>query len=175
MDWSIDLCLFPQAHEAMDQADQLNGLELPPDFINGWFKSDDAVQLSPSKIQSSVSRAMNRIGVDHEEEYVVAIQDVKLLALDMALPDRKVGIEVDGPYHFIHNMDKWSVVEDRRTNDQTHWSWTTQEMNGSTVMKDRLLREKGWTIVHIPFWEWDRVQGKTAAEDEYLRRVLAME
>ena len=71
----------------MDQADKLNGLELPPDFIDGWFKSDDAVQLRPSKLQSSVSRAMNRIGVDHEEEYLVAIQDVKLLAIDMALPD----------------------------------------------------------------------------------------
>ena len=159
----------------MDQADKLNGLELPPDFINGWFKSDDAVQLSPSKIQSSVSRAMNRIGVDHEEEYVVTIQDVKLLALDMALPHRKVGIEVEGPSHFIHNMDKWSVVEDRRTNDQTHWSWTTQEMNGSTAMKDRLLQKKGWTIVHVPFWEWYGLKGKASAEDEYLRSVLAIE
>ena len=158
----------------MDQADKLNGLELPPDFIDGWFKSDDAVQLRPSKLQLSVSRAMNRIGVDHEEEYLVPIQDVKVLALDMALPDRKVGIEVDGPYHFIHNMDKWSVDQETKPLED-HWSWTTQEMNGSTAMKDRLLQMKGWTIVHIPFWEWDRVQDKASAEDEYLRRVLPME
>ena len=158
----------------MDQAGRLNGLELPSDFIDGWFKSDDAVQLRPSKLQSSVSRAMNRIGVDHEEEYLVAIQDVKLLAIDMALPDRKVGIEVDGPTHFIHNMDKWSVDQETKPRED-HWSWTTQEMNGSTAMKDRLLQKKGWTIIHIPFWEWNRVQGKTAAEDEYLRSVLAIE
>ena len=158
----------------MDQADKLNGLELPPDFIDGWFKSDDAIQLTSSKLQSSVSRAMNRIGVDHEEEYLVPIQDVKLLALDMALPDRKVGIEVDGPSHFIHNLDKWSVDQETKPREG-HWSWTTHEMNGSTAMKDRLLQKKGWTIVHIPFWEWDRVQGKTAAEDEYLSSVLSME
>ena len=159
----------------MDQTGKLNGLELPPDFIDGWFKSDDVLDLRPSKLQSSVSRAMNRIGVDHKEEYLVPIQGTKLLALDLALPDQKVGIEVDGPSHFIHNMDEWSVDQKTQPNDELNWSWTTQEMNGSTAMKDRLLEKKGWTIVHIPFWEWNRVQGKTAAEDEYLRSVLPME
>ena len=158
----------------MDQADQLNGLKLPPDFINGWFKSGDTIQLISSKLQSSVSRAMDRIGVDHEEEYLVPIQDVKLVALDMALPDRKVGIEVDGPSHFIHNMDKWFVDQETKPLEG-HWSWTTQEMNGSTAMKDRLLQKKGWTIVHIPFWEWYGLKGKASAEDEYLRSVLPME
>ena len=158
----------------MEQEDELNGLELPSNFVGEWFKTDSMVKLTMSKTQSSVSQAMKRIGMDRKEEFLVDIQGAQLVAIDMAVPEQKLGIEVDGPTHFIHNMDKWSIDHETKRRDG-HWRWATQEMNGSTALKDRLLQRMGWTIVHVPFWGWNEVEGNARAEDEYLRSVLLLE
>ena len=50
-------------------------------------------------------------------------------------------MEVDGPTHFLG---------DGRT------------PSGSTLLKRRLLEQLGYTVVPVPFWEWDALQGEEA-------------
>ena len=51
----------------------------------------------------------------------------------------KVAVEFDGPTHFT------------RTNKKT------PRALGHTVMKYRMLKIKGWTVVRIPFYEFDKI------------------
>ena len=77
------------------------------------------------------------------------------LSLDVAQPDEKRAVEVDGPRHYLKDAEGRCVAE-----------------NGSTRFKSRLLRRLGWDVVHVPFFEWDVLQD-TTAQDTYLRSKLA--
>jgi hypothetical protein len=33
------------------------------------------------------------------------------------------------------------------------------EPNGSTLMKRRLLEQLGYTVVSLPYWEWEDLEG----------------
>ena len=43
---------------------------------------------------------------------------------------------------------------------------------GATLLKHRHLRQLGYALVVVPYWEWDQVRGDEAAEVEYLRGKL---
>ena len=43
---------------------------------------------------------------------------------------------------------------------------------GGTLLKHRHLRQLGYALVVVPYWEWDQVRGDEAAEVEYLRGKL---
>ena len=58
---------------------------------------------------------------------------------------REVAIEVDGPSHFCGRTP-----------------------TGATALKRRQLRAAGWTLLPVPYWEWDAVGSNTAAKREYL-------
>jgi hypothetical protein len=59
----------------------------------------------------------------------------------------KVGIEVDGPSHFIN-----------------------REATGSTLLKRRQVSTlDGICIVSVPYWEWDEFGRDRAKRQEYLR------
>jgi len=70
--------------------------------------------------------------------------------LDVALPSLKIGIEADGP---------------------THYTMNTRRALGATALKHRLIPQLGWTLVHIPFFEWRPAKGKQHGA-EYLRKKL---
>ena len=76
------------------------------------------------------------------------------LSLDMARPDERRAVEVDGPSHYLMNARGRCVVE-----------------NGPTRLKSRLLRRLGWDVTHVPFFEWDGLRG-SEAQDAYLRSKL---
>ena len=76
------------------------------------------------------------------------------LSLDMAQPDAKRAVEVDGPTHFVKNVVSTEQVE-----------------NGRTRFKSRLLCRLGWDIVHVPFFEWDALKG-SSKKDAYLKAKL---
>ena len=60
-------------------------------------------------------------------------------------------IEVDGPTHFI---------EDGRT------------PSGSTLLKRKQLGQLGYTVVPVPFWEWNALRGVEASQRQYLTDKL---
>jgi hypothetical protein len=122
------------------------------------------------------------VGLDHVEEYIVPNDiGLNLLSLDIADPSRKLGIEVDGPSHYYHNLDNWSpqdppkgqvFLSGRKVEYSFDWNAKRNHPNGSTSLKNRILEKLGWTVVRVPFWDWYAMKGSQEAEDEYCRNIL---
>jgi hypothetical protein len=72
-------------------------------------------------------------GISHELEHITADG---LFSIDLAIVDRRIALEFDGPSHFTSN---------------------TLEPLGHTRLRDRLLSAMGWHVVSIPFFDWARL------------------
>jgi hypothetical protein len=70
-----------------------------------------------------------------------------LLSIDLAIVDRRIAIEFDGPSHF---------------------SVDSLEPLGHTRPRDRLLSVMGWRFVSIPFFDWDKLN-RSEHMDAYVR------
>lgn len=180
------------------------GLRLPPTFPSGWEMEDSKsslgdnefeLRLSTSKIQRDVSDAFSRIGFPHVDEYVISMETLsqeygiqvaslpkEILSFDIANVDSKIGIEVDGPAHFLSLLDRETGSSSpgsgpRVVNDKIEfmfgWSGDGQEVNGATALKLRLMEGLGWRVINIPFWEWHSLNANPALEEQYCRNVLA--
>jgi very-short-patch-repair endonuclease len=153
------------------------------------------LNLSTSKIQRAVSAAFLRIGFDHVEEHTITMQEmadvhgvripsksIEVLSIDIANVQQKVAVEVDGPSHFVTRTDDngedagpsggYSKVINGKLEYQFRWNGERQEMNGPTVLKDRLLTSFGWKVLHLPFWEWYALGGDSVEEEKYCRLLL---
>ncbi len=88
-------------------------------------------------MQRNVGVTLASLGLSPEEEVVL----LEGYSLDFKVEWRgeRVGVEVDGPSHFVGC-----------------------EPNGATVLKRRQLRPLGWRLVSVPYWEWDAVQHRSA-------------
>ena len=95
---------------------------------------DEAQRVTVSKSQREVGESLRRLGISHELEYTTADG---LFSIDLAVVDRRIAIEYDGPSHFTMN---------------------TLEPLGHTRLRDRLLSAMGWQVVSVPFFEWDKLQ-----------------
>jgi hypothetical protein len=83
------------------------------------------------------------------EEEVLTSSGYRLDAL-VKVNGMKVGIEVDGPYHFMN-----------------------QEPTGSTLLKRRQVNTlDGILIVSVPYWEWNKLGNDHAKKQQYLRAKL---
>ena len=99
-----------------------------------------------SQFHREVSETLTEMGVPHEIEKLV---EDGLFSLDIALKGKKVAIEVDGPSHFARN------VRDRRLEGKDA---------GVTNMRTRCLTSSGWSIVHVPWFEWaEQAPGRRTA------------
>ncbi|KFH07594.1 RAP domain-containing protein [Toxoplasma gondii VAND] len=86
----------------------------------------DCFSLS-SKLHRDVSSAFLRIGLVHRSEVQLGP-----FSLDIVLGDR-LAVEIDGPSHFYRE---------------------TCMRVASSRLKQRLLREMGWTVLPVSFFEW---------------------
>jgi hypothetical protein len=85
------------------------------------------------------------------EEEVLTPSGYRLDAL-VEVNGEKVGIEVDGPSHFVN-----------------------QEATGSTLLKCRQVSTlDGICIVSVPFWEWDEFGTDHAKKLDYLLSKLGL-
>jgi len=78
---------------------------------------------------------LEHIGWSHTFEHVT----VEGLSLDLAQPDSKRAIEVDGPSHYLKDATSGEYI-----------------VNGATQFKSRLLRSFGWRVAHVAFFEFDK-------------------
>ena len=74
------------------------------------------------------------------------------LDIVVSVHGREVAVEVDGPSHFL---------ADGRT------------PSGATALKRRQLRVAGWTLVSVPYWEWDALHGNSDREVAYVATAVA--
>ena len=102
-------------------------------------------KVTVSNGQREVGQSLRRLGIPHELECITADG---LFSIDLAILDRRIALEFDGPSHFTTN---------------------TLEPLGHTRLRDRLLSAMGWCVVSIPFFEWDRLQ-RTEQRDAYVKR-----
>ena len=184
---------------AMDLCDSTSGLTLPPNFPEGWQQNanpnggseTNELTLNTSVMQRSVSTAFKRIGFDHVEEHVISLEGlaseydvnlppkaVEVLSIDIANVPRRIAIEVDGPAHFITSINEeggstgyTKINKSGRLEYQFTWTGDRQTFNGSTAMKQTLLKKLGWKTINIPFWEWYRLEGPEE-EDDYAKQLL---
>lgn len=100
-----------------------------------------------SLFQKQVFEAAERVYSGWSIEY----WDEKLqYPVDMALPLQKIVIEADGPTHFTCNTNK---------------------PLGATALKRRLLRKLGWSLVVVPYYEWN-IHGTTEEQYIYMENKL---
>ena len=83
-----------------------------------------------SRTQSGVMKAVSTTGWRCESEAVVDVY-----AVDIAIPELKIAVEVDGPSHFTRTKPK------RRL--------------GPSAMKLRHLTSAGWTVFSMLSDDWD--------------------
>jgi hypothetical protein len=121
------LCQLYQANLALrlECADSalVTERELDALISEAWEKEKAA-----GKLSSGDHREVDRLLVGATGRPWVSEYD----SLDLALVGVKVALEIDGPTHFSRN---------------------TNTLLGHTVLKQRLLRAAGWTIIPIPFHE----------------------
>eukprot|EP00741_Cyanophora_paradoxa_P007112 tig00001093_g6883.t1 len=133
-------------------------LSLVPDQLRGRIEREHRHKLRslehmprPSALHRAVSWILhNEMGAAFEEEYLVA----GAYHVDIAFPEERIALEVDGPAHHLK---------------------VSQRFDGSTVLKQRLLRNLGWKVVHVSYVEWLRLESneeKRVHLEGILRPVL---
>ena len=152
-------------------------LNLPSFFSETYGQG----KLTTSSLQSSVSAFCRQVGFSHVEEHILSQNDKDLpgrnfLSIDLANVERKIGIEVDGPAHFINIIDD-EALEMKKREDTGDFIVDRQreftrlegfkDASGATFMKHRLLIHEGWNIVHVPFFIWTKLM----TDDEKRRYI----
>lgn len=98
------------------------------------LKQCAAVATTPSHFQEEVAAVVRRLlpaNLAMQEEFFF-----EGYFLDIAIPEKQIAIEVDGPRHFYPGTKEW-IAKDK--------------------VKDWILTGLGWSVVRIPYWEWNAV------------------
>jgi hypothetical protein len=186
----------------MDLEHTSGGLRLPPDFPQGWFQQTSTKQndlmadtlielnLKTSMMQRAVSAAFARIGFEHIEKHVITMEEMAeqgvnlalkplgIFSIDIANLEEKIAIEVDGPSHFISDIDEVHETSGhkkliaRKLEHHFRWADDRHRIDGRTALKHRLLTLLGWKVIHLPYWEWNALRGDELAQDDYCRGLL---
>eukprot|EP00808_Paulinella_micropora_P012063 g19425.t1 len=107
-------------------------------------------RIESSVLHMEVSNSIDSLGLSHINE-----DSTTGLSVDIALPDHKVAIEVDGPSHFLTGSA--DGVENRYI--------------GTTILKQRLLQKMGWKVISIPYFDWAALGGSNE-RTSYLQQKL---
>jgi hypothetical protein len=110
-----------------------------------------------SRLQRDVAAALKRAGsdVEIEEEFCDTRSGYSIDVLvrrRSAAGITELAVEVDGPSHFLGDG---------------------QTPSGSTLLKRKQLGQLGYTVVPVPFWEWDALRDEEAQRryvEDKLRR-----
>ena len=167
------------------------------DFIE---LSSSMLTLTISKLQKAVSGTFDKIGFKNVLEHVIDASEIsngyenngqhspkQFLSIDIANVDKLIGIEVDGPGHFVRLIDDSSssllsttTAKSSTTTTITNMDDSRQQfadrgqnrVNGPTILKHRLLTHLGWYIIHLPYWEYQEFAGNIEREKRYCQGLL---
>jgi hypothetical protein len=141
-----------QLHQWQLWQDELkSGINLPPALRDKCRQAFVSQSYQSSRLQDDVVHVLSSIGMSPEEEVLTA-SGYRLDAL-VKLNGMKVGIEVDGPSHFIN-----------------------REAMGSTLLKRRQVVSTldDIRIVSVPYWEWHKFGTDRMKKQMYLRAKLGL-
>ena len=112
------------------------------------FVSQDITQ---SKLQDDVISQLSSMGLELEEE-VLTKSGYRLDAL-VEVNGKKIGVEVDGPTHFLG-----------------------RNRTGSTILKHRQITNlDNIPVVSVPYWDWNKFRKDSDKKQQYLRDLLELE
>jgi len=107
---------------------------------------------TPSKLQVDVKSQLASIDLEPKEE-VLMDSGYRIDAI-VEVNGKTVGIEVDGPSHFIGKG---------------------RSLLGSTILKRRQVPFiDGIELVSVPYWEWNKLGKDKVKKQEYLRKLLGL-
>jgi hypothetical protein len=110
-----------------------------------------------SRLQRDVARVLEKeLGVESAME--VTTED-ELFSIDVVPRGTKVAVEVDGPSHFVRTL---------RVDDDDGDLIVAPKPNGATLARRKLLGARGWTVVSVPYFEWDACEGDAARQAQLL-------
>ena len=113
------------------------------------------------------------MGVDHYNEHDEDIDVAIVLKRNAAWTHEtqgneesnenvSVAVEFDGPNHFTREQEASSKRQQNKPRALGH-----------TVLKYRLLKKQGWTVVRVPYFEFDKIPFWASMERQrYLQRKL---
>ncbi len=100
-------------------------------------------------MQDDVISELKSVGLEPEEE-VLTKSGYRLDAV-VGVNGKKIGIEVDGPSHFVGRKPA-----------------------GSTILKHRQVTKLDeFPIVSVPYWEWNELGKDRSKKRQYLQKLLA--
>jgi hypothetical protein len=100
-----------------------------------------------STLQRQVTNAIERLGLRFQTE---AIDSKSGYSIDV-LVDGRIAVEVDGPCHFLR---------------------LGRTPTGSTLLKRRHLTLLNYTVISVPYWDWQALAKRCADRDAYMRDLL---
>ena len=131
----------------------------------------------------AISKTLDLLGVAHRNEYkedvdvAIALSDTSSFTslaqmpfteLENAGVRHKIAVEFDGPHHFsvmATTGEELSQIENGNK--------IIPRVLGHTVLKYKMLKKKGWTVIRIPYYEWDKIPHWASMERQrYLQRCL---
>eukprot|EP01023_Acetabularia_acetabulum_P013683 TRINITY_DN16606_c0_g1_i2.p1 TRINITY_DN16606_c0_g1~~TRINITY_DN16606_c0_g1_i2.p1 ORF type:complete len:616 (-),score=111.09 TRINITY_DN16606_c0_g1_i2:126-1937(-) len=123
-------------------------------------KSDDQISRAVSKLQWEVYNALKLMDYKPSMEHKAGDG---LLSVDILLRSdsgKRIAIEVDGPFHFTRGGESDPQGE-----------WQGGDLMGPTAGRNLLLNELGYTLVSVPYFEWQPLNA--FEKREYLMKKLA--
>lgn len=154
-----------------------------PTWFSQYLQEKWNAEKSRRKLSSarhrSLSQLLELMGVahynEHDEDIDVAIvlkeesswthRAEKSGSMDVSL---RVAVEFDGPHHFTR--DEGMPQADVSVPGQQA---KVPRALGHTVLKYRLLKRQGWTVVRVPYYEFDKIPFWASMERQrYLQRLL---
>lgn len=125
------------------------------DYLQEKWSVEKARRKKSSARHRSLSDTLNLMNVAHYNEHEEDI-DVAIVLREEAswthqthegddAGSTKVAVEFDGPNHFT------------RETENTNGTRQRPRALGHTVLKYRLLKREGWTVVRVPYFEFDKI------------------
>ncbi|KAJ1473975.1 RAP domain-containing protein [Baffinella frigidus] len=131
------------------------------------------------QLPRSMQEVKEELGGDFRQAFALAAPRTSLLQAGVAnqlrlFPELKVEEEYEDPqsgYRIDSRVSGAGRVWAVEVDGPTHFlqGGSGREPSGSTLLKRRQLGELGYTVVAVPYWEWNDLEGKG---EEELRRYL---
>ncbi|GMI05633.1 hypothetical protein TrRE_jg7047 [Triparma retinervis] len=149
-----------QARLVTDWMEGMIGEDFERHLKEAWDREKGRPKMS-SRSHLQLSKVLSLMGINHQNEHDEDI-DVALVLdngsgwsridSEGSSGNTYVAVEYDGPDHFTYNGKK---------------------SLGHTNLKYRVLKKRGWAVVRVPYYVWDRIPFWASMERQrYLQRLL---
>ena len=132
-------------------ADDANYSALPMHIAQRCYEEFTNQLPQSSELQKDIMSTLTLMGIEVEEE----VRTQSGYSLDAVVRDvngKSIGLEVDGPHHFVN-----------------------KKPTGSTILKHRQVAAiDGMPFISVPYWEWNDLGQSTFDKQQYLRDKLKL-